>query len=102
MTYRFLYDERLGIRLPQLDDKWEKYSRETKEDILLEWEKIRGMIPDRIRAIEKQIERKQQLLGQEENFERSCEINHDISELASVINDLWLWFRTRQHIGETR
>ncbi len=96
MAYEFVYDERLGIRLPRLQYEWERYSRETQARILFEWEAIRGTIPDRIKELEKRINEKQERLQQEEDFAVSCQLNHEISELASVINDLWIWFRMRQ------
>lgn len=98
MTYEFVYDERLGICLPHLKYEWEMYSRETQARILFEWETIRGTILDRINELEALINEKQEKLGREEDFTVSCHLNHEISELASVINDLWIWFRTRQTI----
>lgn len=99
MSYEFIYDKRLGIRLPRVHREWETYSKNTQECILFEWEKIRGTIPDRIKEIEVLINEKQEKLGYEESFTASCELNSEISELASVINDLWIWFRTRQNIA---
>ncbi|ASS98563.1 MULTISPECIES: hypothetical protein [Geobacillus] len=90
----FIDDKRLGIRVPQLDKHWEDYSAEEQEAILLEWEAIRGMIPDRIAVLEREINQKQDELGEEHDFERSCRLNADIAELASIVNDLWIWYRT--------
>ncbi|MFC7393651.1 hypothetical protein [Scopulibacillus cellulosilyticus] len=94
MSYGFVYDSRLGIPVPVLSKEWETYDHETQQQMILTWEKIRGKIPDRIKQLEKNIERKQEQLNQEENFEKSCQINSDISDLASTINDLWIWYRT--------
>lgn len=101
MEYEFVYDERLGIRLPYLYAEWETYARETQAEILFEWEAIRGTIPERIEELENEINEKQARLGQEEDFATSCQLNSEISELASIINDLWIWFRTRQTIEMT-
>ncbi|MCC5801704.1 hypothetical protein [Rossellomorea vietnamensis] len=90
----FSYDSRLGIHLPLQLKEWPMYSSEDQEVILLEWERVRGTIPDRIGEIDEEIERLQDELAGEEDFERSCMINHEISERASEINDLWLWYRT--------
>lgn len=98
MDFDFVYDNRLGICLPYLEKEWKAYPEHVQGEILLKWEKIRGKIPDRIKEIEKTIEHKQEMLGQEDDFEASCKINADICELASIINDLWIWFRTRQYI----
>ncbi|KMY55053.1 hypothetical protein AC623_14830 [Bacillus sp. FJAT-27231] len=91
---QFLFDERLGISLPYSLKDWSEYSINEQEYILNEWEKIRGSIPDRIRELEKKINAKQANLEQEESFILSCRLNEEISDLASIINDLWLWFRT--------
>ncbi|QIZ68659.1 hypothetical protein [Geobacillus subterraneus] len=94
MNHRFVDDARLGIRVPQLDKHWDDYSAEEQEAILLEWEAIRGLIPDRIATLERQINEKQDALGREADFARSCQLNADIAELASMVNDLWIWYRT--------
>lgn len=98
MGYKFVYDKRLGISIPLLDYDWDEYDDQTQERILLEWENNRGEIPDRIRNLEIEINQKQSQLNIEDNFNRSCELNKDIAELASTINDLWLWFRMNQHL----
>ncbi|QRG69717.1 hypothetical protein JNE38_11685 [Brevibacillus choshinensis] len=96
MRNHFILDERLGIRLPALDMEWESYSKEERADILLEWEEIRATIPDQIIRIETVIIEKTKQMSEEENFIRSCELNSEIHELASVINDLNIWFRVQQ------
>jgi acyl-CoA reductase-like NAD-dependent aldehyde dehydrogenase len=96
LRYQFAYNDRLGIRLPVLYHQWEEYSPEERADILLEWEEIRAKIPDRIIQLETVINQKQNQLSEEENFVRSCELNSEIHELASVINDLNIWFRVQQ------
>lgn len=93
MCYDFRFDERLGIRLPTLLNTWETYSKKTQGKILFEWEQIRGQIPDRIKEIENMINKKQEMLSNEEDFELSCQINEEIANHASIINDLWIWFR---------
>lgn len=57
-----------------------------------------GTIPDRIKVLEDIIRVKQQLLFEEDDFAESCLINGDIADLASRINDLNIWFRTRQDL----
>ncbi|MCA1065945.1 hypothetical protein QTG56_10695 [Rossellomorea sp. AcN35-11] len=94
MTTFFVYDSRLNIDLPRPSKEWHDYSPQEQEQILLHWERVRGMIPDRIQEIEEDIEGLQGKLAQEENFEESCRINGEISEKASEINDLWIWYRT--------
>ncbi|MDF1508742.1 hypothetical protein PZE06_11120 [Robertmurraya sp. DFI.2.37] len=99
MNEFFRQDNRLGIPIPHLSQSWEDYSVENQQAILFNWEKIRGKIPDRIAELEKIINQKQAALSDEGNFERSCQLNSEIAELASIINDLWLWYRTHQDIG---
>ncbi|MCA1056909.1 hypothetical protein LCM10_18240 [Rossellomorea aquimaris] len=91
----FTFDNRLKIDLPRLEKDWSFYSSGVREAILFDWERIRGQIPDRIAEIETEIEELQDALGREEDFEESFRLNHEISERASEINDLWLWYRTR-------
>ncbi|WP_066292343.1 hypothetical protein [Bacillus sp. FJAT-29937] len=100
MVEYFSHNERLGISIPSFDQEWDLYSDEIKQHILYRWEIIRGRIPDRIAELEVFINIKQAQLNDEENFIKSCELNSEISELASVINDLWLWYRTHQDISE--
>ncbi|MGM7702325.1 hypothetical protein ACSVDE_11420 [Pseudalkalibacillus sp. Hm43] len=100
MTYSFQMDERLGIRLPVLNESWNQYTVQTQESILSEWETIRGKIPDRIKELEHHINEKQEQLNIEEDFERSCQLNSDIAELASIINDLWIWYRLNNQVTE--
>ncbi len=96
----FHFDDRLGILLPYLEKEWEEYTVETQQFILFHWEKIRGHIPDRIAEIETIINEKQELLGNELDFVRSCELNNEISDCASIINDLWIWYRMNQGISK--
>lgn len=96
----FVLDERLGIQIPVLNVEWDDLQLETRQSILLTWETIRGSIPDHIVNLEKMINKKQTELSDEDDFARSCLLNSEIAELASIINDLWLWFRTHQNITE--
>ncbi|WNB93148.1 hypothetical protein [Bacillus sp. NEB1478] len=99
MHENFVWDERLGISIPHLHKSWDEYKSNEQSFILLQWEKIRGRIPDRIGEIEQEINELQDRLSLEENFEVSCQLNHRISSLASVINDLWLWYRLNQQVS---
>ncbi len=92
----FTYDQRLGMLVPDIIEEWDELSKQVQQDILLNWEEIRGSIPDRIAELETTINQKQAQLSNENNFTLSCKLNSEISELASIINDLWLWFRANQ------
>ncbi|WP_174729500.1 hypothetical protein [Mesobacillus harenae] len=98
MEQYFKKDNRLGIPIPAFKEAWDNFSVRTQQDILLYWEKIRGSIPDRISDLEHKINSKQAELSDEQDFNRSCQLNYEIAELASIINDLWLWYRTHQDI----
>ncbi|QGQ47516.1 hypothetical protein [Metabacillus sediminilitoris] len=102
MNNYFSYDPRLKIRLPLLKKDWEMYSISFQNSILAEWEQIRGSIPDRIKELEEEINKKQAVLNQEENFTHSCILNEEIANLASIINDLWIWFRMTQDITSAK
>lgn len=99
MKEHFSFDQRLGILLPEFALEWEQYNKQTQQEILLYWEQIRGSIPDRMAELENIINHKQAQLSNESNFPRSCILNNEIAELASIINDLWIWYRTNQTIS---
>lgn len=96
MRYQFVYDERLGICLPELYCDWEEYTRDEQSKILLAWEEIRSTIPDRIIQLEEKINHKQAQLSEEDDFAVACQLVGEIHDLASIINDLNIWFRTQQ------
>lgn len=99
MNEIFSFDARLGIPVPVFTKDWEEYSKSEQQEVLLIWEKIRGGIPDRIRELEQKINLKQAQLSDEEDFSLSCKLNAEIANLASTINDLWLWFRVNQDMS---
>lgn len=96
MSYEFKFDKRLGIALPVLEQDWEEYTLEEQTQILVQWEAHRSDIPEQIKVIESIINAKQEELNAEENFARSCQLNQEIADLASTINDLNIWFRIQQ------
>ena len=98
----FQWDDRLGIALPQLNQPWEAYSRHEQVDILGRWEIIRGQIPNRIFALERQINALQAELNVEVDFVRACRLNRDIAEMASIINDLQIWSRADEEVAVER
>lgn len=98
----FTFDERLGIHVPDLPREWEAYSLADREELLEQWEQIRGRIPERIKQIERVIIVKQEQLNGEENFAISCRLNSEIADLASTINDLHLWYRVNQEVAAKR
>lgn len=98
MKEHFSFDKRLGIFVPDLTYEWDQYTHDIQQEVLFHWERIRGSIPDRIAELEKEINHKQAQLSDESDFPRSCQLNSEIAELASIINDLWLWYRANQTI----
>ncbi|WP_416827710.1 radical SAM protein [Ectobacillus polymachus] len=102
MEHYFIFNERLGIETPYIDEDWDEISVYTQQSILLKWEMIRGRIPDQIATLENTIRKKQNQLDNEEDFKISCLLNSDIAELASMINDLWLWYRVNQNISSSK
>ncbi|HUC93548.1 MAG TPA: hypothetical protein VMS09_16275 [Paenibacillus sp.] len=97
----FRLSGRLGIDLPVVDGEWDDIPETDRAAALTRWESIRGSIPDRVFALERQINTLQARLFEEDDFEASCVLNSDIAELASRINDLHIWYRINQEI-ETR
>ncbi|WP_409302160.1 hypothetical protein [Peribacillus sp. SCS-155] len=99
MKELFIFNGRIGIDIPKADLDWENLDADSQQEILVRWEKIRGTIPDRIKELERNINEKQERLNDEEDFSVSCTINTEIAELASIINELWLWYRINQNIS---
>ncbi|MEI5905468.1 hypothetical protein WAK64_00115 [Bacillus spongiae] len=100
MSFLFTYNPRLKINLPNQEIILSHYSSKEQQSILSFWEKCRGNIPELIKAIEININEKQEALSNEDEFEKSCQLNEEIAELASKINDLWLWYRTQPLITD--
>lgn len=98
----FSHDDRLGIHVPSLNKDWHEYHPKTQHSILLLWESIRGRIPDRIASLEKEINKKLDELSDENDFNLSCKLNHEIADLASIINDLWIWYRTSEDANDNK
>lgn len=98
----FQFDQRLGISVPEFALPWEDLPSREQQSVMLHWEKERGKIPDRIAELEKEINQLQDMLYEESRFDRSCELNDSISELASTINDLWLWYRASEGVEVKR
>lgn len=96
MINHFIFNKRLGILVPDITVDWDQHSKETQQYILFHWEQNRGSIPDRIAELEQEINQKQAELSDESDFPRSCQLNSEIADLASIINDLWLWYRSNQ------
>ena len=95
---QFQYSERHGIPLPYLTDVWDELNLTEQTAILAKWEMIRGNIPERIIQFEMKIREKTLHMFNEEDFAETCRINDAIADLASVVNDLNIWFRTQQDI----
>ncbi|WP_028783457.1 hypothetical protein [Thalassobacillus devorans] len=94
MEQLFNYDSRLQLYIPDLPRPFYTYSHIEQASILAEWENHRGEIPDKIKELEIEIENCLARLNNEDDFEASCQLNDRISQLASIINDLWIWYRT--------
>lgn len=99
VKFEFVYDERLGIALPLLHVDWDSLTAPERAHLLLEWEHIRGRIPNRIQSLERIITEKQDRLHVEDDFAVSCALNSEIAELASCVTDLHLWFRAGQDLS---
>ncbi|MCQ6558513.1 hypothetical protein [Paenibacillus mendelii] len=102
MNSLFVYNERLGIAIPELTREWACYTEDERASIVGRWEIIRGTIPDQVIRFERIINEKQAMLFEEEDFEASCTLNWDIADLASRINDLHIWYRINQEIEPRR
>lgn len=97
MQRYFSLNKRLGIELPMLEKSIEDYDLDMQHDILFHWEKVRGSIPDRIKELEVEINKRQKKMNMEEDIHTSASLNSEIAELASIINDLLIWYRFQAH-----
>lgn len=95
----FAYDRRLGIDTPDLKREWDTFSSEEQADIIYYWETVRGRIPDRVKAFEREIVALQQQLDEEEHFGTVCALTWEIADRASRINDLHLFFRLNEDVA---
>jgi hypothetical protein len=96
--YVFQYDKRLGIELPVFYSAWEELTQEEQYTVLYRWEKVRSQIPDRIKELEKMIHERELQLQIEDHFSTFCRLSGEISDFASRIIDLNLWFRTQEEV----
>lgn len=97
-NYRFEYDERLTIEIPILYKAWEELSYDEQKEILYRWEHVRATIPDQIKLLEQEVHELEKKLQIEDNQENFLALSKRITELASQIIDLNLWFRTHEDI----
>ncbi|MBP2001303.1 hypothetical protein J2Z69_002346 [Paenibacillus shirakamiensis] len=98
----FVYNDRLGIEVPEFDIPFEQFPLQERLHIIEVWESIRGNIPSKIMDLEREIVIRLYDLGEEDNFEASCQINTDIAELASIINDLLIWYRVSADVTDEK
>ncbi|TCS84187.1 hypothetical protein [Tepidibacillus fermentans] len=96
---QFIYDDRLGIHIPDFRVDWEDLSLNEQLKVIDRWEKERAKIPDRIKELEEEIMKKQDEMF-EIPFEEFVEVHKEIVDLSSAINDLNIWFRTHGHVTE--
>jgi len=95
----FESNARLGIPTPDLKRDWDEMTEEEQAEIIYFWETVRGRIPDRIFALEREINVLQQQLNEEERFDKVIELTWDIADRASRINDLQIFFRLNDNVA---
>lgn len=91
-TY-FQVSEKLGIRLPAFPKPFEQMAPSEQEAIVVEWERIRAQIPDRIATFESDIRRLLDDISGTEDWDRIVRHFNDISDIASRIAELNTWKR---------
>ncbi|MDI3327991.1 MAG: hypothetical protein QJR06_05530 [Alicyclobacillaceae bacterium] len=96
----FRFDERLRIPVPDLEREWETYSRDEQQEMIVQWEAIRARIPEVIRELEDEIDRRQQQASETDDWEAVCRLYAEIADLASRINDLNILYRTEPELAE--
>jgi hypothetical protein len=98
----FHLDTRLGIEVPNSDLPFEALPLSEQEAVLSHWERIRAMIPDRIRELEQVIEDLLAQIQLEEDWDAIVRRFDDISEIASRINELNTWLRVDPSLASPR
>ena len=98
MSCYFQYDARLGIEIPVLEVSGNHYPPVCELIFYYIGNKFAVQLPDRIMKLEATIIYKQNQLDKEDDFPTSCRLNSEIADLASIINDLHLWFRANQEL----
>ncbi|WP_227874256.1 hypothetical protein [Tumebacillus algifaecis] len=97
--WEFVFDERLGIALPQLERDWNLYSRADQERMIETWEKVKARIPDRVHELEAVINVNQLQVSQEDDWDTVCDLYAEIYRIASIINDLNIWKNVEQYLS---
>lgn len=98
VKYEFVYHEKMGIEIPKVYVEWEELTVNERENLIDRWETIRGHIPDRILALDSEVEKLQSRVYQEEDWEEVCRLFDQISSFASTINELNIWYRKQQEV----
>lgn len=93
MKKYFVFDQRLDLFVPIKNIPWQALSYDETKAVEVYWETERGKIPTKIKELDRRMEQLQECLSREESFEKACEWNDSLSSLASIVNDLWLWYR---------
>lgn len=101
MNNLFVFDERLGIHVPELTQDWLVYSIEQRSAILERWENERGLIPQRVHEFETEIASLHDAMQDENEWDRTVALMDQINDYASRINDLNILFRTEPHLEPT-
>ncbi len=98
MSEHFAFDDRLGMKVPQLMREWSEYTVTERERILEDWETLRGGIPALITRFENEINDRHERLQAVDDWNESVELLSEINDYASRINDLNILFRTQPDI----
>ena len=97
--YEFIFDKRLGIKIPSLKKEWDDYTELEQLEIIHLWELERAKIPDKVKNMENKIENLQDLIF-DIDFDDYLKIHEQIVDLSSAINDLNIWYRTSGELNK--
>lgn len=90
MKYSFFYNEKLGIKTPELHVEFEEMLPSEQDELLTKARKEAAKIPDRIKQFE---EIYMQTYNDLENYpERFFELMDQLNELSAIIFELNIWF----------
>lgn len=100
--YRFQYNDRLKIELPTFYVEWEELSTKEQYEVIRRWEQTRAQIPDLIKEFERMVQERELQLQIEDDNPTFIQLSKEITDYASRIIDLNLWFRTDEEVASSK
>jgi hypothetical protein len=96
----FVIEPMLNIEVPNPATNWEAYDERELSEVAFYWERTRETIFARIQAFEEALQDKQTELDRCDEFQLSCQLVQEISELSEKLLKLnqWLYWNDADNI----